>query len=31
MTTFPLNITQFPELISVHFLRWTRHYTRTEP
>jgi uncharacterized protein YjiS (DUF1127 family) len=30
MTTFQLNITQFPELIFVHFLRWTRHYTRTE-
>jgi len=29
MTIFPLDITRFPELFEVHFLRW-RHSTRIE-
>jgi uncharacterized protein YjiS (DUF1127 family) len=29
MTIFPIDITRFPELLEVHFLRW-RHSARVE-
>ena len=30
MTIFSLNISRFPELMTLHFLQWTRRRGRTE-
>jgi uncharacterized protein YjiS (DUF1127 family) len=30
MSIFPLDITRFPDFITVYLLRWKRHYTQAE-
>ncbi len=30
MSIFPVDVTRFPDLITVYLLRWKRYYTRTE-
>jgi uncharacterized protein YjiS (DUF1127 family) len=30
MTIFPINVARIPELISLNFVRWKRHYVSAE-